>query len=81
MHMSRFWFKLDCTISKFEAKTDYSDFSFVKLYYIKHLHETKTADMLHENANSFSDRGWRLWNSSDTLFSLVIAVNKAELRL
>ncbi len=35
-------------ISKFEAKTEWSDFSFVELYYIKHLNET--ADELNEMA-------------------------------
>ncbi len=38
--MSSFSSKLDCIISKFEAKTKWSDFSFVKLFYIKHLYET-----------------------------------------
>ncbi len=33
--MSSFSSKLDCIISKFEAKTKWSDFSFVKLFYIK----------------------------------------------
>ncbi len=35
-------------ISKFAEKTERSDFSFVKLYYIKHLNETKPADGLNE---------------------------------
>ncbi len=46
--LSSFLFKLDCIISKFEATTECSDFSFVKLCYIKHLNETKTANGLNE---------------------------------
>jgi len=31
-----------------KAKTDWSDFIFVKLCYIRHLHKTKTAGILKE---------------------------------
>jgi len=33
---SCFCFKLDCIISRFKAKTEWSDFRFVKLFYIRH---------------------------------------------
>lgn len=58
-----FLFEFDCIISRFKA-TEWSDFRFGKLCCIRHLHRTKTADGLNENANSLSDSRWRLWNSS-----------------
>ncbi len=39
---------LDCSLSKSEAKTEWSNFSFVKLCYIKRLHETETANGVSE---------------------------------
>ncbi len=47
-NMSSFLSKFDFIISKTEAKTESSDFSFVKLYIKKYLHETETTDELNE---------------------------------
>ncbi len=47
--MSGFKSKIDCIILKFEAKTEWSDFSFVNYcIHKKYLHETETADELND---------------------------------
>lgn len=63
--------EVDCIILRFKAKTEWFDFSFVELCYIKHtrrLHVTKTADGLNENVNSLSASRWHLWNSRNIAF-------------
>ncbi len=57
MQHEQFWFKLDYNF-KIWTKNRIVD-------YIKHLNETRTVDKLYENADSFSDSRWHLWNSND----------------
>ncbi len=42
--MSSFRCKLECIISKSDAKIEWSDLSFVNLLHKQHLHETKTTE-------------------------------------